>query len=903
MPNSLSRPSFRVASADLHRGRSSLLAALLLLACAPALAQDIGGAIQGTVVTAEGQPVAGAEVEAASPALQAPRRTRTDSSGQFQLLALPLGSYAIRVSHPDWQPTAVQNVPVQLGRTTALPRVTLTRAGQVVEEVEVVGRAPLIDPVSTAGGGTLPDEYFDRLPLSRDYQSIATLLPAVNESFYGDGLSIDGASGYENRTFIDGVDVTDPLRGSRGINLPHDFIQSVEVKTGGYQAEYRAALGGLINVVTPSGGDAFTGNLFGYWAGHQFSAAVKSAVRQLETRDFTQYDVGFSLGGPLAGAALRYFVAYNPLVETAEIELPGQGYFPDELVSHRFAGNLGWQIDAANNLTLTVAGDPTSHDSVGDPNIDIFVPVSFDNPDPYLVELKAGGISAALRGTHVLSPRTLLESSLSAVWQREWSNAATERGARETLFIDNETGAWSGGPAGWSDGKATQATAAIKGSWILGSHAVKAGAEYRQITTQQSWHGNITTRFSDDFYFQLVLDQEGTVENRIPTLFVQDSWQIGSRFTLNYGLRWDGVWNLGTNGRVAQRWVDQYQPRLGFVWEPGPPGSQRVFGSAARYYQEVLPYFALSWENGDQYVQTLCSYDHDPRVDPSGGNCMDVVSAVLPEVDGLRGNHYDEYTLGYEARIGQQHRGQVRAVYRTLQDILEDSLVLETGEYTWGNPGRGALAADYPRASRTYEALELVFERRPGQLGYLLSYVLSRTKGNYTGLFDADYGWGNPDIGATFDTPDNVSSGLLPNDRTHAFKASGFYAFDFGLNLGGSMTWQSGTPLNEWGGSPYGTVPFSFLQPRGTAGRTPSILDLNLRADYTFGIRSGSRWKPRLILDVYHLLGDNEPVRYDQRHYYNVDADGNQVDPNPTYGEVTRYSPPTTVRLGLEFSF
>ena len=54
-----------------------------------------------------------------------------------------------------------------------------------------------------------------------------------------------------------------------------------------------------------------------------------------------QYDVGLSIGGPLAGAALRYFVAYNPLVETADIELPGQGYFPDKLVSHRFAGNLG----------------------------------------------------------------------------------------------------------------------------------------------------------------------------------------------------------------------------------------------------------------------------------------------------------------------------------------------------------------------------------------------------------------------------------------------------------------------------------------------------------------------------------------------------------------------------------
>ena len=447
-----------------------------------------------------------------------------------------------------------------------------------------------------------------------------------------------------------------------------------------------------------------------------------------------------------------------------------------------------------------------------------------------------------------------------------------------------------------------QATASIKGSWILGSHAVKAGAEYRQVATQQSWHINLTTRFSDESYFQLLLDQEGTVRTRIPTLFVQDSWRIGPRFTFNFGLRWDGTWALGTNGKVAQRWVDQYQPRLGFVWEPGAPGTMRIYGSAARFYQEVLPFFALSWEN-DQYTQTVCTFDHDPRVDPSGGDCMNLISAILEEVEGLRGDHHDEYTLGYELRIGSQHRGHARAVYRELQDILEDGLVLKTGQYTWGNPGRGALAADYPRASRTYKALELVLERRPAQFGYLLSYVLSRTEGNFPGLFDADFGWGNPNIGATFDAPDGVSSGLLPNDRTHAFKASGFYAFDFGLNLGGSMSWQSGTPLSELGGSQYGTPLFTFLQPRGTAGRTPSILDLNLRADYTFGVRSGRRWKPRLILDVYHLLGDDEPVKYDQRRYYNVDTDGSQIDPNPTYGEVTRYSPPTTVRLGLELSF
>ena len=146
------------------------------------------------------------------------------------------------------------------------------------------------------------------------------------------------------------------------------------------------------------------------------------------------------------------------------------------------------------------------------------------------------------------------------------------------------------------------------------------------------------------------------------------------------------------------------------------------------------------------------------------------------------------------------------------------------------------------------------------------------------------------------------SSGLLPNDRTHVLKASGFYRFDVGLNVGASMIWQSGTPLNEFGGSAYGWG-YSFVRPRGTAGRTPSIFDLDLRLDYTFGSRSAKRWKPRVILDVYHLFAERTPVNYDQFHYLRKDGTGNQIDPNPNYGQPTHYFPPTTARLGFEVSF
>jgi hypothetical protein len=134
-------------------------------------------------------------------------------------------------------------------------------------------------------------------------------------------------------------------------------------------------------------------------------------------------------------------------------------------------------------------------------------------------------------------------------------------------------------------------------------------------------------------------------------------------------------------------------------------------------------------------------------------------------------------------------------------------------------------------------------------------------------------------------------------------KGSGFYRFDSGFNVGASALWQSGTPLNEFGGGLYPPWFPSFLQTRGTAGRTPSIFDLSLRLDYTFLRTSPGRFKPRLILDVYHLFSGRKPVDYEQQHYFNTDAEGNQIDPNPTYGMVKQYYPPTTARLGFEVTF
>jgi hypothetical protein len=210
----------------------------------------------------------------------------------------------------------------------------------------------------------------------------------------------------------------------------------------------------------------------------------------------------------------------------------------------------------------------------------------------------------------------------------------------------------------------------------------------------------------------------------------------------------------------------------------------------------------------------------------------------------------------------------------------------------------------YPRRSREYSALEVTFEHSPGNgRGLLASYVLSRTYGNYAGLFDTDYEMPAPNFSLSFDWPSMVSSGLLPSDRPHVLKIAGFRPIAYGITGGISLVWQSGTPINEFGGMPEADQHLAFVSKRGTVGRSPSIWDLNLRLQYTPFQASERRLPPKVTVDFLHLGSRERPVLYDETHYFGLDEDGNQTNPSPNFLQPTRYQPPMAVRLGIEVGF
>jgi hypothetical protein len=235
---------------------------------------------------------------------------------------------------------------------------------------------------------------------------------------------------------------------------------------------------------------------------------------------------------------------------------------------------------------------------------------------------------------------------------------------------------------------------------------------------------------------------------------------------------------------------------------------------------------------------------------------------------------------------------------------LEDGLT-ETG-YVWGNPGYGELS-DFPKMKREYTALELTYRQHGGERYSLLaSYILSKTSGNYTGIFDlTSRGGGWPNAMPAFDLLESLenSDGLLPNDRTHSLKLCGSWLVGYGLTVGGTALWQSGTPLNGFGVAVSTPVYSAFVVPRGEAGRMPSIWDLSLRLTYDLSTWWQSPVKPRLLLDLLHIGSPREVVDVVQQRYLERDAEGNHITENPLYGQAIAYQPPFAVRAGMTVDF
>jgi hypothetical protein len=642
----------------MHARLGACVLAIVLAWTGSASAQETTGTITGRVLDAQGLAVPGVSVTVTGP--QGARTLTTDADGRYNAPLLVPGVYTVRAELTGFRAAEARNVNVVLGSTTTA-NLTLV-VGAVTETVEVTAADTVVDVRSTTVGGVLDSEQLARLPIGRSLADTLYVVPGVSTSAGINSVgananpSIGGSSGLENNYVIDGVNITDvgfggfgaynSIYGSLGTGVTSDFIKETEVKTAGFEAEYGQTTGGVINVITKSGGNQFTGSGFVYTRPSAFEAGwdeVVSPNGTVNTVGVDNHDGGVSVGGPIVQDRLFFFGTYNPQWQNRTFIAPegfpfrSLGGVDRERTIHAYAGKLSGQFNSNHRLDFSLFGDPSKGHSGLQRQSELRRVAYPGVPGTTAIE---GGFSELEYGSHQQTGR--YDGILGSSWLVEANIANSTNKFIETPTVDE----WryddltqtpfgrTGGLGSLERNEGSNVQYGIKSTHFLsgaGQHEIRFGVQLQNI------------EFTRDFDYSgrnLVLGDGsntitgGTIEIRpssggtfyratrgklVPTaptfqdytsFFIQDTWQVG-RLTVRPGIRYErqyleGIDPAGDNPdlcfsgderpgegtgigdpiRCNFTW-NNWAPRIGATYDLTGTGRAKVFGSWGRFYAMI----------------------------------------------------------------------------------------------------------------------------------------------------------------------------------------------------------------------------------------------------------------------------------------------------------------------------
>jgi len=240
--------------------RAVACVACVLLHAYPSSAQGLQTAVlTGTVTSADGVALPGVTVTASSAALLGSRSETTDVNGVYSIKGLPAGSYSVLFELSNFNPARRDGVALTVGGTIEVnPNMSLAAR---TETITVTAEAPS-SLATVATGQSLTKAAIDGLPIGRRPSDVAELSPGLNSNTFTAGqLAVSGAFGFDNIFMVDGVDINDTVNGTANNLYIEDAIENTTVLTNGISAEYGRFSGGVVNLVTKSGSNRFSGSV------------------------------------------------------------------------------------------------------------------------------------------------------------------------------------------------------------------------------------------------------------------------------------------------------------------------------------------------------------------------------------------------------------------------------------------------------------------------------------------------------------------------------------------------------------------------------------------------------------------------------------------------------------------
>lgn len=706
-----------------------------------AFASNNDGSLSGVVTSTSNSALSGATVVIKNEKNGAMRTVIADENGRYRVGQLPIGSYTVTVSKNGYQAFKKSNLRVRIGSELSLNS-PLSLDG--VEAIEVRGSAvATIDVSSSETALNIGAIELSRLPVGRDATSVALLAPGTTkgDSRFGNVASFGGASVAENSTFINGLNVTNFRNGLGFSEVPFEFYEEFQVKTGGYSAEFGRSTGGVINAVTKSGTNEwkFGANL--YFSPSSLRGNAPNVYKpngdlyiENDSTDRDRLQGNIYASGPLIKDKLFFYAIYNPRSNKTEwIGSEGSAFSSAEDKSDFWGTKIDWQISENHLLEFLAFSDSTEEVTDG---------YKYDYAKRERGDLtsiatdETGGDNWSVKYTgHITDDFTV--SALYGV-NKFNQTSSSNVGDDCALILDRTDDHPHGTLPGCMDtsgynvevGDDERKAMRLDFEWSLDDHIIRFGLDNEVNTSfsQQSYSGPTgqyhliydTTPGSEiatgvivpDGVTKYINSRERTVSGEFETLasayYVEDIWSATDDLTITAGIRLETFDNKNGEGKSFAKIDDMVAPRVGISWDPTGDGDSKVFANFGRYFLPVASntnirlsgnefderkYHALDgYEeftfNGTTYHKPIFGALLGTALN-GNGEAPDTRSVVDQDLDPM---YQDEIILGYQGTLNDEWTWGIRGTQRKLNGAIDDMHFNNIAgcafdDYILGNPG------------------------------------------------------------------------------------------------------------------------------------------------------------------------------------------------------------------------
>ncbi|QIL89949.1 cell envelope biogenesis protein OmpA [Microbulbifer sp. SH-1] len=681
-----------------------LAAAVSATLCAPVFAaDDTKGYLRGALIASEVS-TSDVTITVTDQKQGASRTFVTGTDGEFRFPALATGVYDISASKNGEVIAEAKGVVVGLGGKTTF---NLVASGSgTIEELEVVGKQVSVDTSSAVQDFVInTDELTSKIPVARNLTSIALLAPSATagdvsfatNNHDAPGLSLGGASVAENACFINGLNTTDFRKGLSCSQVPFQFLDTVQVKNGGYNAEFGRAIGGVMNATSKRGGNEFESGVNMFWepdALRSDSPNTYAADNDQDEREQLNFDVWAS--GAIIQDKLFYYGLYSRHNQT-NVDAGSGRYFESTWEDDFWALKIDYVIAEGHTLEYTGFDDTreeteggykySSEDGKGDKIADSFY--------------TRGGVNHTIKYTGALTDDLTLNAQYGInKYDRMDDNSASANPAvidyrsgsrvdignwvsQQILGANDERKAWR-----------------IDLDYYVGNHSLRAGFDSEVNTANEAteYTGGHTYMYrvasassslvtagllneGDEFVEDRIYENFGSFETVTNAFYIQDEWEINSQLTAYIGVRNESFDNKNAEGNSFIKIDDQWAPRLGITFDPTGDATSKIYGNFGRYFLPIaantnMRMAGAEWYTADYYPLLELNGDDSPvygdhlaRSVFANGEVADTRSILDENIEPM---YQDEFILGYELALNDDWTLGVRGVYRDLKSTIED---------------------------------------------------------------------------------------------------------------------------------------------------------------------------------------------------------------------------------------